>query len=61
MIKIKRKTKYENRYHPSMGRLKGKVTTIYKTLFGIPFKVIHKYRETYYGEVKDCIDCKLHR
>lgn len=44
-----------------MGRLKGKVTTIYKTLFGIPFKVMHKYRETYYGEVKDCIDCKLHR
>lgn len=59
MIRIKRKTKYENRYHRNMGRVKCKVTRIYKSFLGIPFKLIHKYRETYYGEVKDCDDCEL--
>jgi hypothetical protein len=59
MIRIKRKTKYENRFHPNMGRLKCKVTRIYKSFLGIPFKLIHKYRETYYGEVKECDDCEI--
>ena len=59
MFGIKRKTKYENRYHKKMGRLKCQVTRIYKTFFGIPYKQIHAYRETYYGEVKDLEDCAL--
>ena len=59
MIGIKRKTKYENRYHRNMGRLKCKVTRIYKTILGFPYKQIHAYRETYYGEVKDLEDCNL--
>lgn len=59
MIKVKRKTKYENRYHPNMGRIRVKVTSIYKTFLGIPYKIIHRYRETYYGEVKDINDCNL--
>lgn len=56
---VKRKTKYENRYHKNMGRLKCKVTRIYKTFLGIPYKEIHAYRETYYGEVKELDDCNL--
>ncbi|QIJ89309.1 hypothetical protein C7H62_1500 [Mesoflavibacter sp. HG96] len=44
-----------------MGKLTAKVTYIKKHLLGIPFKTLHKYRETYYGEVKDCIDCNLAR
>jgi hypothetical protein len=26
---------------------------------GLPIKTLHKYRETYYGEVKNCDDCML--
>lgn len=59
MFRIKRKTKYENRYHPKMGRLKCRVTRIYKTFLGIKFRVLHKYRETYYGEIKSCYECNL--
>jgi len=59
MFSIKRKTRYENRYHPNMGRLKCRVTRIYKTIFGIPYKEVHAYRETYYGEVKELDDCIL--
>jgi hypothetical protein len=61
MIGIKRKTRYENRYHPNMGRLKCRVTRIYKTLFGIPIKEIYAYRETYYGEVKDLDECIIEK
>lgn len=25
----------------------------------IPIKTIHKYRETYYGEIKDVKDCNI--
>jgi hypothetical protein len=58
LIKIRRKTRVEYRYHPKMGKLTTKVTRIQKTLLGyVPFKTIHKYRETYRGEVKDCEDC----
>lgn len=56
-----RKSKFENRYHPNMGRLCAQVTRIQHHIFGIPFKTIHKYRETYSGEIKDCEDCKIER
>jgi len=47
------------RYHPKMGSLVTHVTRIQKALFGIPFKTLHKYRDTYYGDVKDCSECRL--
>lgn len=60
MFKIKRVSKFENRYHPNMGRLKCKVTSIKLFILGIiPIKTYHKYRETYYGEVKDVSDCDI--
>ena len=58
-MQVKRKTRYEKRYSQSMGKLTTKVTRVKKYLLGIPVKTIHKYRETYYGEVKDCEDCNL--
>jgi len=59
VISIKRKTRLEPRYHPKMGRLTVPVTRIEKTFLGVPFKLIHKYRETYNGKTKDCVDCVL--
>ncbi len=60
MIKVKRKTKIEPRYHRNMGRLIVPVIRIQIVLFGvIPVKTIHKYRKTYRGEIKDCCDCVL--
>ena len=59
IIKIKRIQQLENRYHRNMGRLQTRVTQIKKTIFGIPYKTLHKYRETYMGEIKDCEDCNL--
>ncbi len=59
LISIKRKTKQENRFAPKMGRLNAKVTYVKKQFLGIPIKTLHKYRETYYGEVKDCEECVL--
>ncbi|MBU2940007.1 hypothetical protein KO494_10695 [Lacinutrix sp. C3R15] len=61
LITVKRQTRQENRFAPKMGRLNAKVTYIKKLVFGIPIKTLHKYRETYYGEVKDCNDCSLAR
>lgn len=61
LISIKRETKPEERYTPKMGALSTQVTYIKKQFLSIPFKTIHKYRETYYGEVKDCADCNLAR
>lgn len=58
-LQVKRKTKTENRYSAKMGKLTTKVTYIKKYLTGIPLKTIHKYRDTYYGEVKSCKDCNL--
>lgn len=58
-LAIKRKTKYETRYGQKMGRLTTKVTYIQKQLFGVSIQTVHKYRETYYGEIKDCRDCDL--
>lgn len=59
IIQVKRKTIYEKRYSLKMGELSTKVTYIKKYMFGLPVKTLHKYRETYYGEVKDCSDCSL--
>lgn len=59
MISIKRKTNYENKYHPKMGALCVPVTKVYKTFLGIPFAKVYEYRETYSGEIKDCKDCRL--
>lgn len=62
LIKIKRSTRLEKRFTPKMGRLHTNVTYIRKTILNIiPLKTIHKYRETYYGEIKDCEDCVLAR
>ncbi|WP_445385888.1 hypothetical protein ACT6NV_03510 [Robiginitalea sp. IMCC44478] len=59
LIRVDRKTKTEKRYSPKMGRLHTRVTYIRKSLLGIPVRTLHKYRETYYGEVKDCEDCLI--
>jgi hypothetical protein len=60
-IYVKRKTRTENRFSPKMGRLIARVTYVNKYFLGVPIKVLHKYRETYYGEVKDTKDCDLLR
>lgn len=60
LIKIKRETSLETRYSQKMGKLTTKVVRIKRYLFGIPIKTLHKYRETYYGEIKDCKDCNLY-
>lgn len=61
LISIKRETKPEERYTPKMGLLHTQVTYIKKQFLSIPIKTLHKYRETYYGEIKDCEDCNLAR
>ncbi len=43
-----------------MGQLFTPVTYIRKTLLGIPIETLYKYRQTYYGEIKDCRECLLH-
>ncbi|WP_299261333.1 hypothetical protein [uncultured Aquimarina sp.] len=60
IIKIKRKTEAKNIHSKNMGRLSAQVTSIKKYLLGIPITTLHKYRETYYGEIKDCKDCLIH-
>jgi hypothetical protein len=59
IIRIKRNTKTEIRYSRKMGELTTKVTYVRKYFLGLPVKTLHKYRETYYGKVKDCDDCIL--
>ncbi len=61
LVSVKRKTKTEKRYSEKMGMLTTNVVYIKKTFLTIPFKTIHKYRDTYYGEVKDCSDCRIDR
>ncbi|WP_415371949.1 hypothetical protein [Patiriisocius sp. Uisw_047] len=56
---IKRRTKTEKRYSRKMGILTTRVTYIKKHFLGLPIKTLHKYRETYYGQVKNCSDCIL--
>jgi hypothetical protein len=59
-IKIRRTTRLEKRYTSKMGRLHTKVTYIKRTLLNIiTLKTIHKYRQTYYGKIKDCEECVL--
>ncbi|MEO8932742.1 MAG: hypothetical protein ABI295_00420 [Xanthomarina sp.] len=59
LITVQRETKEEKRYTPKMGELVTQVTYIKKAFLNVPIKTIHKYRKTYYGEVKDCEDCNL--
>ncbi|WP_435134598.1 hypothetical protein [Formosa sp. A9] len=59
LITVKRETKDEKRFTPKMGELITKVTYIKMQFLSVPFKTLHKYRETYYGEIKDCADCRL--
>ncbi|WP_437397189.1 hypothetical protein [Flagellimonas lutimaris] len=59
LSKIKRETKYEKRYSVKMGELTTQVTYIRKYIMGLPVRTLHKYRETYYGEVKDCEECNV--
>lgn len=59
LISIKRETKPEERFTPKMGLLQTRVTYIKKQFLNLPYKTLHKYRETYYGEIKDCNDCNL--
>lgn len=60
ILRVKRKTKFENIYSQKMGRLIAKVTSIKLFLFGvIPIKTLHRYRSTYYGEVKVDKECIL--
>jgi hypothetical protein len=61
LISIKRETKIEGRFTKKMGVLLTDVTYIKKQFLSIPYKTLHKYRETYYGEVKDCGACQLAR
>lgn len=60
IFRIKRKTKTINLFSPKMGRLVAKVTYIKKYFLFVPVRTIHKYRETYYGEVKMYYDCHLY-
>jgi len=59
ILQVKRKTISEKRYSLKMGTLTTKVTYIKMHMFGFPIKTLHKYRETYYGELKNCDDCLL--
>ncbi|MGI9527441.1 MAG: hypothetical protein ACR2MS_10065 [Weeksellaceae bacterium] len=61
MIKIKRRTRHESRFHPKMGALTTPVTKISKTVLGIPVHTVHEYRTTYHGKVKDCETCELNK
>lgn len=61
LITVKRETKQEKRYTPKMGELLTRVTYIRKQFLSIPYKTLHRYRETYYGEIKDCEACSLAR
>ncbi|MDL5513215.1 hypothetical protein QSE00_15425 [Arenibacter sp. M-2] len=59
LTRIKRNTRNEKRYNSKMGILYTRVTYIKEVILGIPIRTLHKYRETYYGEIKDCSECNL--
>lgn len=42
-----------------MGMFTANVIYVKKTFLTIPFKTLYKYRETYYGKVKDCEECQI--
>lgn len=59
LMYVKRNTEIEKRYSARMGELTTKVTYIKRYFLGLPVKTVHKYRETYYGKIKNCDDCRL--
>jgi hypothetical protein len=59
IIYIKRNTQIEKQSNTIIGELITKVTYIRKYFLGLPIKTLHKYRETYYREVKNYDDCIL--
>ncbi|MAT89941.1 MAG: hypothetical protein CMC35_04545 [Flavobacteriaceae bacterium] len=59
LVTVRRKTKQEKRFSEKMGILTANVVYIQKRFLNIPVKTVHKYRETYYGEIKDCKSCTL--
>jgi hypothetical protein len=59
LFHIKRKTKTESIHSIRMGVLTTRVIYITQYFLSIPIRVLHKYRETYYGEIKDYEDCNL--
>ncbi|MDC7994585.1 hypothetical protein [Altibacter sp. HG106] len=59
LVTVRRKTKQEKRFSEKMGILTANVVYIQKRFLNIPVKTVHKYRETYYGEIKDCKSCSL--
>ena len=59
ILEIKRESNYEKRYTAKMWELTTRVTYIKKYFLGLPIRTLHKYRETYYGEIKDCGECQL--
>jgi len=59
LMSARRKTKNEKRFTEEMGMLTTKVVYIQKTFLNFPIRTVHKYRETYYGKVKDCDECLL--
>jgi hypothetical protein len=59
LVSVKRQTKTEKRFTQEMGMFTTSVTYIKKTFLKVPFKTVHKYRETYYGKTKDCVDCSI--
>lgn len=61
LIRARRRSRIENRYHPDMGLLRTRVTRIEKSFIGIPVEKIHEYRETYDGKIKSLKDCVLSR
>jgi hypothetical protein len=59
IISVQRQLKREKRFTQKMGMLTTRVVYIKKAFLSVPYKTLHKYRETYYGEIKDCEDCRL--
>ena len=59
LVSVKRQTKSEKRFTEKMGMFTTNVIYIKKTFLSFPIKTLHKYRETYYGEVKDCDECRI--
>lgn len=59
IVTVKRKTSQENRYSKKMGRLVTNVTKVKLYFMFIPIKTFYKYRDTYYGEIKELEDCDL--
>ncbi|CAM3312474.1 hypothetical protein [Aequorivita lipolytica] len=59
LVSVKRHTKTEKRFTQKMGMFTTSVIYIKRTFLKVPYKTIHKYRETYYGKVKDCTDCEI--